>query len=98
MSKEKIYDEQISPMMTKIIEICKEHNIPTFCTFGLDEDTEADLTDKDGNLPTLWCSTSLPISEKEKDNKEIGKLYNVKYNGYDVVPNYFTMTITKSNG
>jgi hypothetical protein len=30
---EKIYDEQISPLMTKIIEICKEHKIPFFAEF-----------------------------------------------------------------
>jgi hypothetical protein len=30
---EKIYDDQISPLMTQIIEICKEHGIPMVCEF-----------------------------------------------------------------
>lgn len=31
--KEAIYDEQISPLMTQIIAICKEHNIPMVAQF-----------------------------------------------------------------
>ena len=30
---EKIYDEQISPLMTKIIAICKKHHIPMAAVF-----------------------------------------------------------------
>lgn len=30
---EKVYDEQIAPLMDKIIAICKEHNIPLACSF-----------------------------------------------------------------
>lgn len=30
---EKVYDEQISPLMTKIIEICQEHRIPMVASF-----------------------------------------------------------------
>jgi len=93
MSKEKVYDEQISQLMTNIISICKEHDIPAFCTFGLDEDPEADSADEDGDLPTLWCSTSLPISDKKKDNVKINKLYKVQYEGYGIVPNFIAMTI-----
>lgn len=32
-NKEKIYDEQIAPLMGKIIEICKNENIPMFAEF-----------------------------------------------------------------
>jgi hypothetical protein len=32
-TKEDIYDEQISPLMTKIIAICKEHQIPMVAQF-----------------------------------------------------------------
>lgn len=31
--KEKIYDEQISPLMKQIIEICKTNEIPVFAEF-----------------------------------------------------------------
>lgn len=39
---EQVYDEQIFPLMTKIIEICKEHKMPLFTCFQykIDEDSE----------------------------------------------------------
>ena len=46
MTKEEIYDEQVSPLMTKIIKICKEHKIATLCSFSLDDEG-------------LLCTTSL---------------------------------------
>lgn len=36
MTKEQIYDEQISPLMQQIIAICNEHKIANVCTFSLD--------------------------------------------------------------
>ncbi|KVE87768.1 hypothetical protein WI99_11600 [Burkholderia cepacia] len=33
VTKERIYDEQISPLMTQIIAICKEHGIPIVASF-----------------------------------------------------------------
>jgi hypothetical protein len=36
MTKEEIYDEQINPLMAKIIEICKEHKIANVISFSLD--------------------------------------------------------------
>ncbi len=45
MNKEAIHDEQIGPLVTQIIAICKEHKISMLCDFGLDED--------------LHCTTSL---------------------------------------
>lgn len=36
MTKEEIYDEKISPLMTQIIAICKEHKIANVCSFSLD--------------------------------------------------------------
>ena len=36
--KEKIYDEKISPLMGKIIAICKEEEIPFFSTFQYSEE------------------------------------------------------------
>ncbi|MBZ5795945.1 hypothetical protein K8353_38090 [Burkholderia contaminans] len=33
ITKEQIYDEQISPLMTQIIAICKEHGIPIVASF-----------------------------------------------------------------
>lgn len=31
--KEKVYDEQIAPLMSRIIEICKDEQIPMFAEF-----------------------------------------------------------------
>lgn len=44
MNKEQIYDEQINPLMRRIIEICAEHRIPHACQFALDH-------------PGFMCST-----------------------------------------
>lgn len=33
--KEKVYDEQIAPLMAKIIEICKTEGIPMFADFSM---------------------------------------------------------------
>jgi hypothetical protein len=39
MTKEQIYDEQISPLMQQIIAICNEHKIANVCTFSLDAES-----------------------------------------------------------
>lgn len=58
--KEKIYDDQINPLMAKIIAICRENNIAFIANFRLGEDlacTSADLRDEcspsDGQLEAL---------------------------------------------
>jgi hypothetical protein len=43
MNKEQIYDEQISPLMTQIIAICKEHKIAFLASFSIPNDEDADL-------------------------------------------------------
>ena len=43
IDKESVYDEEISPLVQQIIEICQRENIPFVMDFGLregDEDTE----------------------------------------------------------
>ena len=35
--KEKVYDDQISPLMTQIIAICAEHKIAFIADFSLDD-------------------------------------------------------------
>lgn len=48
--REAVYDEQIFPLMARIIEICKEHEIPMVMDFL--------LSDNDGEEP-LKCTTAL---------------------------------------
>jgi hypothetical protein len=40
--KERVYDEQISPLVKQVIALCKEHNINAFMTFALDPNPELD--------------------------------------------------------
>ena len=37
-NKESIYDEQISPLMTQILKICQEHELPMFASFQFCDD------------------------------------------------------------
>lgn len=42
MTKEDVYDSEISPLMARIIAICKEHDIPMVADFQLDDDRGAE--------------------------------------------------------
>ncbi|SDH11338.1 hypothetical protein SAMN05216466_107146 [Paraburkholderia phenazinium] len=55
MNKEQIYDEQISPLMTQIIAICRAHKIAHVACFAIP--TEDD--------PDLRCSTAQLTSDFE---------------------------------
>jgi len=37
-NREAVYDEQISPLMTEIIRLCKEHDIPMVASFQYNDD------------------------------------------------------------
>lgn len=41
MDKEKIYDEQIAPLVDKIVEICKRHEIDFAVNFHIPAPTDA---------------------------------------------------------
>ena len=60
MNKEQIYDEQISPLMTQIIAICKEHDIQHVVSFAIP--TESD--------PELMCTTA-KIDKKNDDAPDV---------------------------
>jgi hypothetical protein len=49
MNKEEIYDAEIAPLMTQIIDVCKTHKIAALATFHIP-------TDEDENLA---CTTSI---------------------------------------
>ena len=36
--KEAIYDEQIAPLMTQLLEICQREGVPMFASFQYSED------------------------------------------------------------
>ena len=50
MNKEQAYDEIVSPLMTQIIETCKEHGIAMVASFAIP-------TEEDSGL---CCTTCLP--------------------------------------
>lgn len=56
-NKEQVYDEEISPLMQKIIQICRENGIAALTSFNIGHDGEGpngeDCTD-------LTCTTHLP--------------------------------------
>ena len=55
-NKEKVYDEQIAPLMAQIIEICKREEIPMFADFqyaDLDYCTTFIYPDVDGRNVTM---------------------------------------------
>jgi hypothetical protein len=43
MNKEQIYDDQISPLMAQIIDICREHKIAFLASFFIPTEEDADL-------------------------------------------------------
>ena len=43
MNKEQVYDEQIAPLMTQIIEICEKNNIGMLADFEIPNDEDPDL-------------------------------------------------------
>ncbi len=57
--KEAFYDEHISPLMNKIIDLCKEAKINMIADFSLGYDEEEDQT--------LFCTTAMPnIDESDE--------------------------------
>jgi len=59
--KEKIYDEEIAPLMSKIIEICKREDLPMTAQFYLKQQHP----DADSVNDPMFCTTVI-IPEKVK--------------------------------
>lgn len=43
MNKENIYDNEISPLMAQVIELCKKHGIAMIANFACPNDEDLDL-------------------------------------------------------
>jgi hypothetical protein len=86
--RETIYDEQISPLMTQIIAICKENKIPVVASFELDIE--------EGHPPNdpLMCTTSL-LFEGEVHSKSLPKMHAAAYPPH---PPVLMVTTTKADG
>lgn len=86
--KEVIYDEQIHPLMMKIIDICKQHKINMLADFSLGIDPESN--------ENKFCTTSLPSLDPDDD---VGVQRMMR--GYQVLrpqPQVFAFTIVSSKG
>lgn len=60
--KEKIYDDEIAPLMTKIIDACKRANINFFTYYHLDDN--------------LACHTAINIDEEDEEGRAaVSKFY-----------------------
>jgi len=51
-NKEQIYDDQISPLMAKIIAICREHKIAHIACFAIPTEDDPSLRCTTGQLGT----------------------------------------------
>lgn len=67
--KEAIYDEQISPLMRQILEICKTHKIAMLSEFCLGYDDE--------NPDNQLCCTSALLTEEHEPTERIKEAYDV---------------------
>jgi len=76
-NREKIYDDEINPLMAKIIDICKSNDIQMLSSFALNDED-------------LVCTTYLPC--KEFTNKQINDASYVIRNGYVVQKPFFMAT------
>lgn len=50
MNKEQVYDEQVFPLMARIIDVCKEHGIAMIASFDIPTEDH----------PGLRCTSLLP--------------------------------------
>jgi hypothetical protein len=68
--KEQVYDEQISPLIKQIIEICEKNHIPYAGTFGLRDE---------GDNGFLMCSTVVDHDTDEQipESPEIEEIKNI---------------------
>ena len=68
-SKEAIYDDEISPLLKKILEICKTHKIAMLSEFCLGYD--------DDNPDSQLCCTSALLTEDHEPTERIKEAFNV---------------------
>ena len=56
-TREDIYDNEVSPLMKQVLEICKRAEIPLVASFRIDDGTEGD--------EPLFCTSILPDDTSE---------------------------------
>ena len=86
-AKEKVYDEEISPLMAQIIAIAKRAKINMVADFSLDPDP-------DQNDEPLYCTTLLANVDKD-DTAGVERMMKVR-RALMERPLMFAMTITST--
>lgn len=62
--REEIYDAEIAPLMTQIIEVCKKHDIPLVFSAQLNDDRVGDGdSDEDGEILGAYFCTTFSVPE-----------------------------------
>lgn len=84
MTKEEVYDAQISPLMKEVIRICKEADIPLVADFQLDNDR----TDS-GSEDTFHCTTTLVPKDASSRTHKLKRI--ASKDGPDVVMTTFVI-------
>lgn len=86
MNKEEIYDQEIGPLMTKIVATCQEHGIAMIASFSIPHPQS----------PDLLCTTSLPDGDGKRP-KQFARAHNIIING-DTQTFAMTMIGTATTG
>lgn len=81
--KESVYDNEIAPLMSQIIEICKREEIPMVASFL--------LRSLDENGDELRCTTALVGFEHTPD--DFKRINAIAYQGEP--PQAFAVTVTR---
>lgn len=63
---ESVYDEQISPLMKQIIEICNQHKMPMICSFAFENCEERGVGDCTTVLNAYEGRVHLPFNKALK--------------------------------
>ena len=59
--RERVYDDEISPLVSKVIALCREHDIPLVFSCQLNDDREelTDVNDCGEEIGPFFCTTIL---------------------------------------
>lgn len=82
--KEPIYDSQISPLMKRIIDICKESRINFAACFSLGHDPSVDQT--------MFCTTVIDDIDPE-DIEGVKRMKEIRAAMYPPAPKLYAFTI-----
>ncbi|WP_095082545.1 hypothetical protein [Pseudomonas sp. Irchel s3h17] len=84
MTKENVYDEQINPLVHKIIAICREHEIALLLSAQLEDEDEREL----------FCTTILPGTDEVSCERFVQALNLIRPPSHSVMH----MTTTHADG